>query len=671
MPASRTKNRRTGAPRPAMHFALGEEGRRTGWKAPVNVPKDDYGLESLKDYFSPQGRKSTASTVESNSPGLVIVHKPMPSPNTPTNRATPKVAPSKQSSLSRVTPFTAPRPVSNSTNELETSTINNGPNSVDRSSALRKRQLPASHPVTSPDKYDTPTSFKVDVSNLDAYSLQSNASDKENNAQTSSAEMSETPVRASQIRRSSLANSRKSFGKNGIESAESSAVLNTERITTQNNDLSEPQPAPEPAAVDLITDDVASDHLDPQNDEFNEPDNILEDLSVNNDELEVEEVPTQNSYVPTTQSQLSVQSSVADTDEQNDNTADISDSVSTQPAAQPDIEEHDSLINDNDYQENVSNETTSQSTFASTPATQRHEPQTPGLTTGGTNSPATLGSERTPLSMRNSVATPVHRSLGQLIGVRKFSKAETGGAHGLRRSSRHHNAPVKFWKNERIEYDLIQENNVPVPIVREVIHIESPMPKPRKRKTVPPKRNTATRQKLDPAEIELAFNDAENNYMEDGSVTTSVKSFYNPEVMSMKSIAFAKGSVSYEFNDTDVGVARTYEDDGFIAGGYMALKPQGFKAGRSTKLDSMFFCVLTGAVQVSMEDTVFVATPGCSFWIPRNHVYSLQSMSSEMSELFYVHGTNTMDNIENPLQASETANEKTKRGVGQAKKVAA
>ena len=78
------------------------------------------------------------------------------------------------------------------------------------------------------------------------------------------------------------------------------------------------------------------------------------------------------------------------------------------------------------------------------------------------------------------------------------------------------------------------------------------------------------------------------------------------------------------------------EDETFTASGVIELPAEGLKSFRNTGKVVFIFHVVKGLINVTINDSSFVVTRGCSFEVPRGNYYGLKNIGTGVAKLFFV-----------------------------------
>ncbi|KAK9478449.1 Mif2/CENP-C like-domain-containing protein [Lipomyces japonicus] len=220
--------------------------------------------------------------------------------------------------------------------------------------------------------------------------------------------------------------------------------------------------------------------------------------------------------------------------------------------------------------------------------------------------------------------------------------SETQPDDGLRRSSRVRVAPLSFWKNERIVYDL-DENHVPK--IKEIVQVESPKPrdKPEKLDNQHKTKSSKTSRLKKPASEE---DDDDKNWDGPDRIAAEVMG-PDPEEdevqirqigYDMSALKFASAASSrFEY-------AKTFEEGKFFASGILKMPVHGEKTTKSSKHNFLTFFVVEGQIMAEVHESRFKLRKGGHMIVPRNNTYSIRNIGKTRVILFFVQTSDTSFN---------------------------
>lgn len=232
---------------------------------------------------------------------------------------------------------------------------------------------------------------------------------------------------------------------------------------------------------------------------------------------------------------------------------------------------------------------------------------------------------------------------------------------GLRRSKRTRVRPVAFWRNEKVRYRRANENsqdpnttlgsdikNIPLQEIQEVVHIPEPasnntLAPSRKRsrlksRTTPPKFKKATKKEVYDYESDPEISGSEwfkNDTLQlevfenEKKVRTLVA--YTPDGADLRD------PPAPQEGDENFKVATLFEHDkDFSASGLLEFDFGGYKQFRNSGEFVYSFHVVKGLIEVTLNNTKFVVTRGCSFQVPDGNSYGFKNIGQDSARLFFV-----------------------------------
>ncbi|KAK6092867.1 mitotic fidelity of chromosome transmission- protein [Batrachochytrium dendrobatidis] len=190
---------------------------------------------------------------------------------------------------------------------------------------------------------------------------------------------------------------------------------------------------------------------------------------------------------------------------------------------------------------------------------------------------------------------------------------------GARRSRRTKVQPVAYWKNERVIYGRRVSGFGGVPTsVKEVIRI------PSDDETIAHRRSRAEKIKKEeteavPSEVSVF------NYR------TGQEELHNIVVTPGMIVPRTVGAGDYRFQ-------KVFSEGDFLASGVLALPRGAKKPIRGSGDSAMIFLLLSGQVQVRVNETSFVISHGSQFFVPRGNLYEIENIANREARLFFCHG---------------------------------
>ncbi|KAK9377451.1 Mif2/CENP-C like-domain-containing protein [Lipomyces chichibuensis] len=274
-----------------------------------------------------------------------------------------------------------------------------------------------------------------------------------------------------------------------------------------------------------------------------------------------------------------------------------------------------------------------------------------------TRSSSPLGSRRR--KFRKTAAAFESDSV-QISPVKKACKSLNFEDESVRRSSRTRMRPLEYWKNERIVYNLVrdEERGQAVPTIKSIIRaspeINEQLPKSTKRKSNPTSLETysapitvKTQRAID-SDLTSEFDFIDITAT--GEIVTEVEEYPSGERITRR-VAIPSTALSYiavSNESSNFEFAKTFEEEGgFLATGVVRLPINaGSKGCRRTRANALVFCVLEGTVMVVLnQEVAFKIQRSGHFLVPRGNSYSLENVGKEMAVLFYTQGTDSLYNV--------------------------
>lgn len=232
---------------------------------------------------------------------------------------------------------------------------------------------------------------------------------------------------------------------------------------------------------------------------------------------------------------------------------------------------------------------------------------------------------------------------------------------GVRRSNRKRVHPLAYWRNERVIYSTTNDeeidpdstlvmdvNNIPLQEIREIIKIpETLQHKSRqKRKKMDSKgaRGALQRQvsSLDELFVEPDSNEKGTEWYKDKVLEIDV--FNGPDSHVRAKIAYSPQGIDFKVfrskdQDTEqickLGAIFDSQDD-VMAAAYLDLPVKGVKGRMMSEKSIYYFNVITGHVEVELNEDRFVVLTGTTFRVPQKNSYSLRNIGQDPARLFVV-----------------------------------
>ncbi|KAK9363229.1 Mif2/CENP-C like-domain-containing protein [Lipomyces starkeyi] len=269
-----------------------------------------------------------------------------------------------------------------------------------------------------------------------------------------------------------------------------------------------------------------------------------------------------------------------------------------------------------------------------------------------------------PLSSRRRKIRKTAAAFGsdavRISPVKKARKSPNCEDEPVRRSSRTRMRPLEYWKNERIVYNLVrdEERGQAVPTIKSIIRaspeINEEVPESTKRKSNPTPLETYSTptpvktQRAIESDVTSVINFIDVSASEE--IVTEVEEYPSGERITRR-VAIPSTSLSYiavSNESSNFEFVKTFEEEGgFLATGVVRLPTNaGSKGCRRTRANALAFCVLEGTVKVVLnQEVAFKIQRSGHFLVPRGNSYSLENVGNEMAVLFYTQGTDSFYNV--------------------------
>ncbi|KAK9457680.1 Mif2/CENP-C like-domain-containing protein [Dipodascopsis uninucleata] len=305
----------------------------------------------------------------------------------------------------------------------------------------------------------------------------------------------------------------------------------------------------------------------------------------------------------------------------------------------------------------------------------------------------TKASVVTPEPQLQSLRKLLKRKDPGFIGSFSGSNGEESGS--VRRSTRLRVEPLQYWKNERIVYNLVHEDQHSVPTIKQIVRSRedkdnSIRENSRRGSTTSArnksshnagakiKRRRSSEQSLsnnskrsrtesykvsdqeenvenvdDSSNEELSESETVNeNLPEAGEIIGQVKGFPSGDLVERR---IGIPNFNIEFNEVSTKssnffFAKTFEEgQGYLTTGIVKLPAKfGSKGRKPTQMNTLIFFVVEGTVEVIIGTTfIFKISKNGHFVVPRGNSYALRNLSQRQDAvLFYTQGTDTLENVE-------------------------
>ncbi|KAK9355422.1 Mif2/CENP-C like-domain-containing protein [Lipomyces doorenjongii] len=269
-----------------------------------------------------------------------------------------------------------------------------------------------------------------------------------------------------------------------------------------------------------------------------------------------------------------------------------------------------------------------------------------------------------PLSSRSrkirKTAAAFESDVVRISPVKKARKSLNCEDEPVRRSRRTRMRPLEYWKNERIVYNLVrdEERGQAVPTIKSIIRaspeINEEVPESTKRRsdrtpleTDSTPKTVKTQRAID-SDVTGEFDLIDASAGEE--IVTEVEEYPSGERITRR-VAIPSTSLSYitvSNESSNFEFVKTFEEEGgFLATGVVRLPTNaGSKGCRRTRANALAFCVLEGTVKVVLnQEVAFKIQRSGHFLVPRGNSYSLENVGKEMAVLFYTQGTDSFYNV--------------------------
>ncbi|KAG5518875.1 hypothetical protein PMAC_002406 [Pneumocystis sp. 'macacae'] len=214
--------------------------------------------------------------------------------------------------------------------------------------------------------------------------------------------------------------------------------------------------------------------------------------------------------------------------------------------------------------------------------------------------------------------------------------------NATRRSLRTKVAPLAYWRNERIVYELGErrKSGPAMPKIKEIIRVD-PISIPNRPKGTGRVKNTSFRKKMTKHETT-----SDEEWEEKVDVECEVINWHDKKPI-IKRIAYPASSYApRDVANAIIKFQKTFDEAPFFATGVMDLPRGGEKTTKPSKHNVMTFVILEGAVEATVHQTSFRLKRGSHFIVPRGNYYSIRNIANKVSRLFFTQATDTLENEE-------------------------
>lgn len=232
---------------------------------------------------------------------------------------------------------------------------------------------------------------------------------------------------------------------------------------------------------------------------------------------------------------------------------------------------------------------------------------------------------------------------------------------GVRRSNRKRIHPLAYWRNERVIYSTTNDeeidpdstlvmdvNNIPLQEIREIIKIPETLQyksRQKRKKTDLKNAKGALERRvssLDELFVEPNPNEKGTEWYKDKILEIDV--FNSPDSHVRAKIAYSPQGIDFkEFKTKDQGIEQICKlgaifdsPDDVMAAAYLDLPVEGVKGRMMSEKSIYYFNVITGHVEVDLNEDKFVVLSGTTFRVPPRNSYSLRNVGEDPARLFVV-----------------------------------
>ncbi|KAI9096414.1 Mif2/CENP-C like-domain-containing protein [Phlyctochytrium arcticum] len=180
--------------------------------------------------------------------------------------------------------------------------------------------------------------------------------------------------------------------------------------------------------------------------------------------------------------------------------------------------------------------------------------------------------------------------------------------------------PLKFWAGERVIVGRRESGFCPVPVIKEVIRIDSD--EEAQDKPAPARAMRKSQKDIKPVVQPLVPVMNIVTGKEETQRIVATPDMLNPRLIQ---------SGDYKFQ-------KTFSEGDFIAAGVIVLPKGSEKPNKNSNSSALVFYVISGEVQVQVHKTIFVVKTGSQFFVPRGNQYLIQNQTNREAKLFFCHG---------------------------------
>ncbi|KAJ2719744.1 mitotic fidelity of chromosome transmission- protein [Coemansia sp. Benny D115] len=263
---------------------------------------------------------------------------------------------------------------------------------------------------------------------------------------------------------------------------------------------------------------------------------------------------------------------------------------------------------------------------------------------------------------------------------KKKAAAQESSPQPVRRSGRTSVAPLAFWRNEHVEYEYENEDGVPVPHMKNVVRVRHTAEEKKQAKRRRTKRTAALPSLRGIPRSELDLDDRGKFYYYDDEnygfpVKNDTKLLFGPRfkdikhepdmddddipvdespkpvvgrdgtTTEMREVAISRQSIVWtneesRFTGYRMGVGLFLEEpDGSVgpSSGVLVVAVGGKKPARNSSYRMLFYLVISGQVEVTINGSAFKVGVMGQFLVPSYNTYSITNVGTHPAQLYYVH----------------------------------
>eukprot|EP00051_Salpingoeca_urceolata_P015782 m.206485 g.206485 ORF g.206485 m.206485 type:complete len:716 (-) comp18501_c1_seq2:152-2299(-) len=222
---------------------------------------------------------------------------------------------------------------------------------------------------------------------------------------------------------------------------------------------------------------------------------------------------------------------------------------------------------------------------------------------------------------------------------------------GVRRSRRHRVQPLKYWKNERIVYELPRGEDADGCFVVKAIELAEPTPAPsarhKKRRTSKASKATSSKRRAAKAQAAEASFDASAELEEavelsdplavpviDWTLDADDDDYGSTTELMCAKLARMR---DYKSSANGLRVAKTFAlTQQRWSSGFFEMEPYGLKPIQEVKRNFLVFYIIRGQVKVTVHEDSFTLNSGSNFFVPPENKYSIENLTEHPCEVYFV-----------------------------------